>query len=279
VVGLVPPLGSEVTAVYEVGGGVRGNIAANALSLLEASTAPAGQPPVWAPVAGVKVRNPADARGGADPTPLATVRRDAPEAFAAQPRRAVLAADHATAVSATPLVERAMAQRAWSGSWPLVSTVVDLTVDGLGAQAQAESELQALLEDLRMLGTEVAVVAGTPVGLLVALDVCVRPGNDPERARREILALLRPGSEEQPGAFHASRLVLGAAIYMSAIVATVAAMPSVDAVQVREARRLSDPPGTVHDVISFGLDEVGVLDDDQSRPERGRLDIQVRGGR
>jgi hypothetical protein len=59
----------------------------------------------------------------------------------------------------------------------------------------------------------------------------------------------------------------------------VAALPSVDAVEVREARRLSDPPLTVRDVITFGPDEVGVLDDDPAQPERGRLDVRVRGGR
>ena len=46
------------------------------------------------------------------------------------PRRAVLPADHAAAVADDPLVQRAMAQRAWSGSWPVIATVVDLEVGG-----------------------------------------------------------------------------------------------------------------------------------------------------
>jgi len=93
------------------------------------------------------------------------------------------------------------------------------------------------------------------------------------------LRVLRPGSDAQPGLFHPSRLQLGAAVYVSAAVAAVAALPGVDAVQAVEARRLSDPAGTVHDVIALGPDEVAVLDDDPSRPVRGRLDIRVRGGR
>jgi hypothetical protein len=278
-VGLSPPLGSTVTAAYEVGGGSPGNVAAGALTVLERNTAPAGQVPTWQVVAGVTVRNPAPASGGADPTPLDVVRRDAPEAFAAEPRRAVLPADHAAAALDLDEVQRAMAHRAWSGSWPVVGTVVDLEVEGDEAVAQTTARLQGILDDLRMLGTEVAVVPGTPVGLFIALDVCAMPTVEAEQLRRDILELLHPGSEERPGVFNPSRLQLGAAVYLSAVVAAVSAVPGVDAVQVREARRLSDPAGTVRDVIPFAPDEVGVLDDDPARPDRGRLDVNVRGGR
>ena len=117
VVGQAPPLGSLVSAAYEVGGGTRGNVAANALGLLEQNTAVPGQPPSWQTVAGVTVRNPVAASGGVDPMPLDDVRRDAPEAFAAEPRRAVLPADHAAAVATTARRARDRAAR-WAGSWP-----------------------------------------------------------------------------------------------------------------------------------------------------------------
>ena len=276
--GLAPPIGATVIAAYEIGGGSRGNVAANALTVLEGNTAPPGSEPVWQPVADVTVRNPAPATGGAEPMALDVVRRDAPQAFAAEPRRAVLAADHADAALRVEEVQRAMGQRSSSGSWPVVATVVDLEVEGDAAD-ETTAELVALLDDLRMLGTEVAVLPGTPIGLFVALDVCADRTVQAERLRRDILDLLRPGSEERPGVFHASRLQLGAAVYLSSVVAAVAALPGVDAGQVREARRLSDPAGTVADVIAFGSDEVGVLDDDPARPERGRLDVNVRGGR
>ena len=45
-----------------------------------------------------------------------------------------------------------------------------------------------------------------------------------------------------------------------------------------EARRLNEPKGTVHQVLEFAPDEVPVLDDDPARPERGRLDLRLRGG-
>ena len=278
-VGVAPPLGSSVTATYEVGGGAIGNLPANALGELERGARQPDGSIDWSSVAGLRARNPAPATGGADPMPLEVARRDAPEAFAAEPRRAVLPLDHAAMASRDPLVERAMARRGWSGSWPVIATVVDLRVQEPAAAAAARGGLAALLDDVRMLGTEAAVIEGTAVGLLVALEVCARPGADPESVRRDALALLRPGSAERPGLFHPSRLALGAAVYPSAVQAAVAGLPAVDAVEVTEARRLSEPPGTVHTVLAFAPDEVPVLDDDPARPERGRLVVLVRGGR
>lgn len=272
-VGIPPPAGSEVTAAYEVGGGTRGNVPANALAVLEQNAAVPGEPPDWTPVP-VRARNPVPAAGGADAEPLDGARRDAPDAFATVPRRVVLPADHAAEAARDPLVQRAAAQRTWAGSWPLVTTLVDLA----GEDGPALAGLQVRLDELRILGTETAVVEGRPVGLLLSLDVCATPGADPQRVRRDVLARLRPGTDEQPGVFHRSRLQLGTAVYVSAAVAAVAALPQVDAVEVREARRLVDPPGTVRAVIAFAADEVGVLDDNPAQPERGRLDVVVRGG-
>jgi len=283
--GLVPPHGSTISASYEVGVGAFGNVPANGLARLEEGTAAADGTVTWKPVqtgpaanrVDVSVRNPAPASGGASRTPLDVVRRDAPEAFAVDLRRAVVPADYAAEAVKSDLVDRAMAQRTWSGSWPLVTTVIDLK-ESDATTAEAEGRLQLLLDDVRMLGTEAAVRVGTPVGLFVALEVCVLPGFDAEAVRLLILQRLRPGSEKSPGLFHPTNLRLGAAVYVSAIVVVAAAVPGVDAVEVHEARRLSDPAGLVRDVITLAPDEVAVLDDDPARPDRGRLDIRARGG-
>ncbi len=265
-VGADPPVGSAISARYEVGGGTLGNVPANALHLLELGAGGT-----------VPARNPAAAMGGLDRTALAVARRDAPEAFAAAPRRAVIAADYAAAAAADGAVKRAIARRTWSGSWPLMTTVVDLDVDADDVAQEAVARIGATLDGLRMLGVESAVIQGTPVGLLIALEVCALPGFDPERLRVAILQLLRPGSDESPGLFNHSRLLLGASVYLSSVLAAVAGLPGVDAVEATQARRFSDPAGTVHEVIAVAADEVAVLDDDPGFPERGRLDVVVRG--
>lgn len=275
-VGLAPPLGSEVAAAYEVGGGSTGNLPANALHTLETNAAPPGHAPEWRVVAGVRARNPVPGTGGTDPVGLDTVRRDAPHAYSAVPRRAVTVADYAAAAAAVPGVVRAVAARGWSGSWQLVRVVAEGSPAPDGTET-LPPEVQVRLDDMRMLGTEAAAVPGTPVGLFIALDVCAAPGHDPEEVRRRVLARLCPGTAAHPGVFHPSRLELGAAVYVSAVIAA-STVPGVDAVEVREARRLDDPPGTVHHVLRVGPTEVPVLDDDPSRPGRGRLDVRVRGG-
>ncbi|MEV0319772.1 hypothetical protein ACIBKX_16735 [Streptomyces sp. NPDC050658] len=281
-VGLLPPLADRVSARYETGGGTVGDVPANALRFLEHDVAaPLGfdAAPVWQVLPSLVARNPLPATGGRDATPLDAVRRDAPEAFAVTPRRAVTTADHAVSVARVPGVQGAASERGSSGSWPLIRTVVDLLETPETADRTAVlASLGVLLEDIRMLGTEATVAEGAPVGLLVALRLCVLPGHDPEAVRRSALAALRPGTAARPGLFHSSRLELGKPVYVSAATAAVAALPGVDAVELREARRLGEPPGTVHEVIRVGAAEIPVLDDDPARPERGRLDITVRGG-
>ncbi|MFI0445512.1 hypothetical protein [Actinomadura sp. 6N118] len=277
--GLAPPTPEGVAARYEIGGGTAGNIPANVLSRLEHDNSAAGfdTPPSWRLVTGLVARNPLTATGGRDAVALEVVRRDAPEAFAAAPRRAVTVADHAAEAARVPGVQGAVAERAWSGSWPVVRTVVDL----LGAPEQEAADLAAItarLEEVRMLGTEIAVSSGTAAGLLLSLRICAVPGADPETVRRAALTALRPGTDERPGLFHPSRLELGRPVYVSAALAVVAALPGVDAVELLEARRLGEPAGTVHQVITVAGTELPVLDDDPVRPERGRLDITVRGG-
>jgi hypothetical protein len=266
-VGLDPPQGSTVAASYEVGGGAIGNIPANALDHIELSASSKQVP----------ARNPAAATGGADRVALDVARRDAPEAFAAELLRAVIPADYAAAAAEDPAVQRAIARRSWTGSWPLMTTVVDLDVEADDVAQEALTRLGTTLDGLRMLGVESAAIEGTPVGLVIALEVCPSPGFDPAVLEVQILQLLRPGTDASPGLFHHSRMLLGASVYLSSVLAAVAGLPGVDAVEPTDARRLSEAAGTVHDVIVVAPDEVAVLDDDPAHPERGRLDITVKG--
>jgi hypothetical protein len=72
---------------------------------------------------------------------------------------------------------------------------------------------------------------------------------------------------------------MGTDVYLSTVVATVAALQHVDAVAVTEARRLSDPAGTLDTVLVMGPAEVAVCDDDLSAPDRGRILLTLEGGR
>lgn len=275
--GTDPPDTDAIAVAYEVGGGVVGNIPAYTLSVLERNTALPNQPPAWQPVGGaITARNPVAATGGADPEPLDRVRRGAPQAFAAFAHRAVTPGDHAEAARSLPGIDRASAMREWTGAWPLIRAVVDV----LGTDETTELDTAtAHLDGLRMIGQEVSVVPGVGVGLVIGLTVCLMAGADPEAARRAILGRLRPGTAAAPGLFHPDRLPLGGPIRLSALVAVAASLPGVDAVQVTTARRLNEPAGTLHDVLTFAPNEIALLDDDPAHPERGRLELTIQGGR
>jgi hypothetical protein len=288
--GLVPPAGSVVSARYQVGAGPAGNVGANVTSRLVRCTSAPGVPCVWQDIIDdhhsvVTARNVTPGTGGAAAMSLDDVRRDAPQAYSAVPRRAVLIGDLAPFAAEVPTVLRAAARRSWSGSWPVGIVAYEPVAGGKegeadpAAAALLQAQVQSTLDAVRMAGTEVVSVTATPVGILIALTVCLFPGSDPDAARAAILASLRPGTPDAPGLFAPGSFPMGTDVYLSTVVATVATLPHVDAVAVTEARRLSAPPGTLDSVLVMGPAEVAVCDDDPNTPDRGRILLTVEGGR
>jgi hypothetical protein len=278
--GLAPPAGSTVGARYQVGAGLAGNIAANTTTRLVRCMSAPGVPCDWQDVtddhhSAVAARNITPGSAGAAAMSLDDVRRDAPQAYSAVPRRAVLISDLAPFAAEVPGVLRASARRSWSGSWPIGIVAYEPALGGQDPGAQ----VQATLDAVRMAGTEVTSVLATPVGILIALTVCLYAGSDPVAARAAILASLRPGTLAAPGLFAPGAFPMGTSVYLSTVVATVAALPYIDAVAVTEARRLSAPAGTLDAVLAMGPAEVAVCDDDPSAPDRGRIVLTVEGGR
>ena len=135
----------------------------------------------------VGARNISPGVGGMSATSLHDVRRDAPQAYTAVPRRAVLISDLPSVQ--VPSVLRATANRSWSGSWPVGVVAYESRVTDLGptadpvAAADLDAEVQSTLDAVRMCGTEVVSLLATPVGILIALTVCLFPGSDPDTAR------------------------------------------------------------------------------------------------
>jgi Baseplate J-like protein len=200
--GAVPPAGSALRfGRYRYGGGVAGNVAAGALTVLVSS------------IAGVaSVTNPQAAVGGADAESLDSARRRA--ALELRTRsRAVTAEDleHLT-IEASPRVARAICAEP-HGDGPVRVHVLPrierpdrlLTVEELAPDDGLLELLAARLEEHRLIGTSIVLVPARLRGVSVAVEVRAAPLADLERVRRDtehaLYAFLNPligGSPDGP---------------------------------------------------------------------------------
>lgn len=144
--GAVPEAGISVLCAYRIGGGVRGNLAANALV------------DVAAPLPGVSVQSSTAMTGGLDPEESDSIRRNASAAYATQDR-AVTTADYAAVAAGVTGVAKSNA---------LAQAVSSVTVFILGAgnatptQDLVETTTQQV-QNRAMAGTTVTVQGGTLV--------------------------------------------------------------------------------------------------------------------
>ena len=144
-----PDSGTDFTAIYRTGNGVRGNIGADALVHVVAA------PGIAAAIA--SVRNPLAAAGGTEPESLEDVRQRAPTAFRTQ-ERAVTPADYAEVTARNPEIQQAAATLRWTGSWRTVFITAD-RVGGADVDAGFEQELRRFVEPYRMAGQDIEVDA------------------------------------------------------------------------------------------------------------------------
>lgn len=269
--GLRPDTGTAFTARYRVGNGSAGNVGAMAIAHVVSTDTGAF----------VALANPLPARGGCEPEDVEAARRDAPQAFRTQ-QRAVTAADYAAAAERRAEVQRAAASFRWTGSWHTVFVTADRS-GGAAVDAPFVRRLRRHLERFRMAGYDLAVDAPRFVALDVELHVCVAPDHFRAPvlgALREVLSSgLRPDGE--PGLFHPDRFSFGQAVHLSPIVAAAQAVPGVEAVQPRVFRRLfgARPNSLADGVIPIGRLEVAQLANDPNFRERGRLVLQLGGGK
>jgi len=264
--GRAPTGGSRFHARYRVGGGVRGNVGAEAISrMVLLRTKLDG--------VSITVRNPLAAQGGTDPEPIAEAKLFAPRAFRKQLQRAITAEDYAELAANHPALQRAAAQLVWNGSW----YEADVAVDPLGGKPADPTLLEAITGSLhryRRIGHDLRVGQAALVPLKLTLEVCAGPGYD----RGHVEAALRA---RFVGFFDPDNLSFGDAIYPSRIVAAAQAVTGVECATVTELRRLFEPPNRELEtgVLPLGPQEIAQLENDPNHSEHGQLTIVMRGGR
>jgi predicted phage baseplate assembly protein len=272
--GTPPPAGATLGIRCRIGSGPAGNVGAEAIDQL-----------VLCHVEGLavtRVRNPTAATGGTAPEPLDDVRRLAPGEARRHLRRAVTAADYAALAGGRPGVQRAAADLVWTGSW----YEARVALDPLGAEvapAWLLDDVRAALHAVRRIGHDITVRSAQLVPLHLIICVQASPDAIAGHVRAGVAAALGDGvtADGRRGLFHPDALTFGTPVRVSRIVAAAAAVPGVLSVTVRELTRLFGGPSDAltTGVLPMAPDEVAQLDDDPTRPERGVLEIDLRGGR
>lgn len=267
-----PPDGTCFVATARRGGGLPGNVGAEAIGHVVTA------------LDGIsRVRNPLGAVGGTAPESFAAVRRSAPEGFRVQ-RRAVTPADYVRVAEEHPDVQRAAAHVRWTGSWHTVF----VTVDRRGGRAVTgdrafRGDLVARLDRRRLAGAHVQLRDPVPVPVDLALWVCVAPDVVRADVEAEIRRLLsaRTLPDGRRGWFHPDRWSFGEPLHLSPVLALVQDVDGVVAADATEFHRFGRVAAREleNGVLRVGPVEVVQLDDDPSFPERGRLTLDVEGDR
>lgn len=277
--GRTPLANSTLQARYRVGQGRAGNVGAESIAHLvfrDKKTGTADD--VW------RVRNPLAARGGTVPERLEEVKLFAPTAFRKVLQRAVTAEDYASLAESgnETTVQQAAASLRWAGSW----YEMQVAVDPRGTQEAGErlfEEVSDSLAPVRRMGHDLSVRLARYVPLDIELVVCVLP----QYLRGHVKAALadlfsnRRLPNGQLGLFHPDNLTFGDNIYLSKLVAAAQSVPGVETVMVSRLQRLYEGRNREieNGVLPLGPLEVARLDNDPSFPERGKLQLTMRGGR
>jgi hypothetical protein len=268
--GRLPAEGTRFTCIYRLGGGVAGNLGADALTELRPA------------ITGVKVRNPLSARGGTDPEPMQQVRLRAPEAFRTQ-ERAVTEADYAAAAQRHPDVQRAACTRRWTGAFYTMFITVDRR-GGVPVTREFEEDLRSFLERFRMAGYDLEIDGPHYVPLDLQLDVCVAAGYRRASVKQALLATFGTGElpDGTPGFFHPDNFTFGQSVYLSQIVARAMQVAGVQSVNVPADgfKRFGQNPHGEREggVVPIHRLEIARADNDRSLPENGRIDFVMKGG-
>ncbi|SHN52971.1 putative baseplate assembly protein [Geodermatophilus obscurus] len=265
---------SEVRAIYSTGNGAGGNVGRATLTGFRLRP----DPGETAAITGVT--NPLEAAGGTDAEPLERIRASAPQAFLVQ-QRAVTAEDYATILERHPVVQRARARRRWTGSWYTVFVAVDL-LGGRELDPGTEAELRAFLDGFRMAGHDLELTGPVHVDVDLALLLRAAPGVPRDGVRHHARDVLSGGLRRNgtPGLFHPDRFTFGQPLFLSEVVAAVAAIPGVVSARATRFQRLGmAAAGELEaEVLRTAPQEIVRLAADVNAPEHGRLEIDVVGG-
>ena len=230
-----PPIGAQVLAIYRDGRGADGNVGTNALDHLvldDAEIAKFGR-------AGLRVLNPLRSWGGSPPQRAEDARLFAPSAFREQ-RRCVVIEDYVNAARRHVEVDDAAARWIWAGAGRVARIHVART-DDLSVDQAFRDRLEAWFEPFLLVGRRIEIEPPIHVPVEIGLRVTLEPGHDVDVFRYLVEHPERDAGRQLAELFGPGRYGFGEDVYLSEVIAAVAAMPGVARVRVDRFRRSGDP--------------------------------------
>ncbi|WP_238366293.1 hypothetical protein [Mesobacterium pallidum] len=250
-----------------------------------------------------------------NPTRMEAARRAGPRRVFEQ-NRMVTAEDHEVMLRSHPLVALAKSRLVWTGSWQSLMVAALLVGDlGLddplheGAPAEVPSALRpdlwaevvlfhevrglplppvnaalsgrrilrGMIEQYRMIGSEVFLETARPATVTLVLSVRARPGYFRSELRQ---ALAQVFTADTGGFFEPGRLGFGAALYASDIIEAAMQVEGVAVACLNLMKRAGrkHPDQTAEGVIPVADDEFIRCMNDPTDPGRGTFRIDVNGG-
>ncbi|MDR3692457.1 MAG: baseplate J/gp47 family protein [Fimbriimonas sp.] len=265
------PAPTAPRADYRVGNGSNANLGPEAIGHI-----------VGSQLAVRSVRNPMAAVGGRDPEPIESIRKNAPEAFKV-PHRAVTIADYEQVCLLHPEVQRAKAERVWTGSWYATRLFVDRK-HGLPIDDPFKVDLRAFLESYRLANVDLEIVSPVKAPLDIAMTVCVDPSYFRSNVKSRLFEVF---SNKSGGFFDPDVWSFGQQIALSEVIETAMSVTGVHWVDLgptsappNRFQRLWSPStaGLTTGVIKCDSVEIFQLDNDPSFPENGKLEFYMEGG-
>ena len=268
--GDAPNTGDVYEVRYRTTEGAAGNVAADTINVVD---------PAWTGLL-LTTFNPFPASGGADRETNQQVLRRAPRAFKARQFRAVRAEDYQAAAEELPWVEQAGTAFRWTGSWLTVFTAVD-PKGGLPPSFDEQVELINLLNRRRLAGYESYAPAPDYVSIDLKITVCALPSSFAGDVEEAVINTLRPPSGGASAFFFADHFTFGTPLERSRLEAAIQRAPGVAGVLSIRYRRRGFVPNFIGlpSELKFGVDQILRIDNDPSFPERGSIQVVVKGGR
>ena len=247
------------------------------------------------------------------PSEMEKARKEGPR-LTQEVRRMVTLVDHQTLLEEHPLVARARARLVWSGAWytvlvaallennlklddplgPVVNDVPSMLNEDLWLEIEkfhrienlplpplndnltARRLLRVMIEQNRMVGSEVFLETAKPAAITFALSVRAKKGYFRSELKQ---ALNQVFTSDEGGFFELGRMKFGEDLFASDIIEATMAVEGVEVACLNRFKRVGDyPDRTAAGVIEVAEDEYVLCLNERLQPEKGTYRITVNAG-